>query len=246
MPQVNRIHVALLLAGLFAIASVLGRGHGVPAAHAQIASDTFVGKVDGLDAFIGIGSDGYNVTAYVCDGANNNLGDNFQGTIDQASNGVLTLQAQNGDLLTLNFDQTTIDSVFVPDSSVTGTLTLASGSNYSFSTEAAVAPGGLFLANGQTMADGSAGDGGWVVLNDGEVRGAFSLGQANFGHSGVLGGTLLFAPALAPQLVVPQLPNFGQNLNQVFLGGGGTLTLPVVVTQPIVFKLVIFRFNGMG
>lgn len=91
MPRVTRIHLALLLGGLLAIAGVLGYGQGVPAAHAQAQADTFVGKLIGRDAFIGIGSEGYSVTAYVCDGANNSLGDNFQGTIDQASGGVLTL-----------------------------------------------------------------------------------------------------------------------------------------------------------
>ena len=243
MPMLTRIRLALLVAALFAVAGVLGHGQGIPAAHAQIQADTFVGTMDGLDAFIGVGSDGYNVTAYICDGSNNNLGDNFSGTVDQASNGVLTLQAVNGDLLTLNFDQTTIDSVFAPDGGVTGTLTNAAGSSYTFSTEAAVAPGGLFLANSQTVADGSAADGGWVVLNDGEVRGSFSLRGANFGHSGFLGNGLLFAPAVTPQLALPQLPIFGQNLGQVFLNGGGPLTLPVL-NRPVVIVLIVFRFTG--
>ena len=243
MSHLSRFRFALLLAGLIAVFGVLGQGQRLPAAHAQVQADTFVGKLDGLDAFIGIGTDGYTVTAYVCDGANNSLGDNFQGTIDQASDGVLTLQASNGDLLSLNVDQTSIADAFVPDGNITGALTTADGSSYTFSTEAAVAPGGLFLANPQTMPDGSTADGGWVVLNDGEVRGSFSLPGTDFGHSGFLGGGVQFAPSVFPQLAPTQLPNFGQDLTRIFTGGGGPLTLPVF-NRPVVLVIIVFRFPG--
>lgn len=128
--------------------------------------------------------------------------------------------------------------MFVPDGSVTGTVTTADGNSYPFSTEAAVSPGELFLADSQTVADGSTADDGWVVLNDGEVRGSFSLPGTNFGHSGVLGGDFRFAPSITPQLALVQLPTFGQNLNQVFFVGRGMLTLPVL-NRPVVLVILI-------
>lgn len=238
-----RLLLALLLGSLLAVVGAFGHGQLVPAARAQVQADTFVGKLSGMDAFIGIGSDGFNVTAYVCDGANNNVGDNFQGTADQASDGVLALQADNGDVLYLYFDQTTLPGMLVPGGNITGTLVTTDGNSYPFSTDAAVSPGGLFLADSQAMPDGTPADGGWVVLNDGEVRGSFSLPGINFGHSGVLGVGIQFAPSVAPQLSLPQLPMFGQNLNQVFLGGGGNLTLPVL-NRPVMFILIVRRFRG--
>lgn len=243
MPRSRPIRLMFAFVGLLVVVGVLGRGLPVHAAHAQVQTDTFVGKLDGRDAFIGVGTDGFTVTAYICDGANNTLGDNFTGTVDQASGGVLTLQADNGDLLSLNFDQTNIADMFVPDGSITGALTTVDGNSFTFSTEAAAAPGGLFLSGSQMMPDGSTADGGWVVLNDGEVRGSFSLPGSDYGHSGFLNGMIQFAPSVLPQLNRTQLPFFAPNLNQVFSGGGGPLTLPVL-NQPVVFVLVVFRFPG--
>ena len=249
MTRIARMHVALALVlglGGLLVGGSLGHGQGVSAAPAQVQSDTFVGQLSGLDAFIGIGSDGYSVTAYICDGANNAVGDNFQGTVDQASGGVLTLQAANSDTLSLNVDSSTLPGLLVPDGNITGALTTADGNSYPFSTEAAVSPAGLFLADSQTMPDGSVADGGWVVLNDGEVRGSFSAQDTDFGHSGVLGQGLQFARTVTPQLTMTEVPTFGQNLNQVFLGGGGMIRLPITSTfsQPVVFVIVVRRFSG--
>src|SRR5947209_3418555 len=69
------------LLGLLLFASLAGRGRfGVPLARAQVAQDTFVGKLQGVNASIAIVSDGSGVIAYICDGAGNAISADFSGT----------------------------------------------------------------------------------------------------------------------------------------------------------------------
>ena len=163
-------------------------GSAAPTASISSTAQRFAGKLTGVDAFIGLSFDNQNVTAYVCDGAANKIGDNFTGKISQASSGQLKLQADNKDTLTINADASKL-SQLGNSGNLTGSLSLANGATYQFSGEPAFPPAGLYLADSQTLPDGSKADGGWVVLNDGEVRGNYShtskgsSKETSYGHN---------------------------------------------------------------
>jgi hypothetical protein len=223
------------LTGLLS-AGALANGLRLMAAHAQgqvQPAVTFFCRIPGTDAFIAIASDGHQVIAYACDGATNNLGDNFNSTIDQATNGVLTLQTgDSSDLLAI--DATTLPSVLTGSGSIQGVFT-ENGANYPFTTQAAVRPAGLLIAPSQALTDGSTADGGWITLNDGSVRGSFST-QApgasqptNFGQSGTLGQSMQMAPAVMSQVNAAQVPAFSPNLREAAQGSTSMLALPVTL-----------------
>ena len=160
------------LLGLLLFASLAGSGRfGVPIARAQVPQDTFVGKLQGLNASIAIVSDGSGIVAYVCDGAGDTISADFSGTMDQAQNGALTLQADDGTILTINADASTLPALLVADGQITGSVLTADGQLYGFSTQAAIPPAGLYRADEQTFADGTVAEGWWVRLNEGTIMG---------------------------------------------------------------------------
>jgi hypothetical protein len=164
----------------------------VDVAQAQAAGDTFVGTVDGSDAFVGIVSDGVSVIAYVCDGASNTLGNDFRGSFNDASGGMLTLHADNGTQLMINADASSMPDMLASGQGPSGTVTTADGNTMTFSTGPAVPPAGVFLpSDGEMLPNGAPVDGGWVVLNNGDVRGVGPFAGSNggfgkFGHSASL------------------------------------------------------------
>jgi hypothetical protein len=55
-----------------------------------------VGTLSGMDAYVALVSDSNALVAYVCDGDGHRVAEDFNGTIDQSRNGVLTLQGEHG------------------------------------------------------------------------------------------------------------------------------------------------------
>jgi hypothetical protein len=159
--------------GCLALAAGVAVGFGGPPATARAQSaadnavDTFVGTLNGLDAYVAIVSDGTGVVAYVCDGGNQTLAEDFAGGIDQAENGVLSLQGDKGTLLQLNIDATTLPGLLGTNGHISGTVLTTDGHSYGFSTDPATGSGGLYHADPQTVSDGSQAEGWWVRLNSG-------------------------------------------------------------------------------
>ena len=119
----------------------------------EVTTGSWAGKVEGTDAFIGIASNGKEVIAYVCDGQS--ISQWFKGQINSNS---LELSA-NGATLRLDL---AVDSA-------SGTVTLADGGSFNFTADRASGDAGLYRldesANGEDFVSG------WVVLNDGQLRG---------------------------------------------------------------------------
>jgi serine/threonine-protein kinase len=147
----KRIAILILLASLL-LAACGGA--------AQPISGSFVGKVDGSDAFIAIvlHTNG-EVTAYVCDSAI--ISEWFKGSVTGSS---LDLTNASGARLTAD----------LAADSFNGTFTLAGGSALNFSVTEEDQPAGLY--RGEDTVDGVDLVAGWIVLPDGDQRGAVSGG----------------------------------------------------------------------
>jgi hypothetical protein len=166
----SRRRLLVSLGVLTAAAGVGGRLF-APSARAQSAGGVFVGKVDGTDSFVGIVTDGQQAEAYVCNGSD--FRELFTGMLADARDGRLTLTGEDGDLLPIDVDQNSLQSLLASGASLTGTLTVGANSN-AFRADPATGPGALYLSIGD-LPDGSTMDGGTIVLNDGELRGFFKL-----------------------------------------------------------------------
>jgi hypothetical protein len=150
----KRIAILILLASL--LLAACGGG-------TQTVSGSFVGKVDGSDAFIAITlhTNG-EVTAYVCDSAT--ISAWFKGKADGST---LDLTNASGAHLTADLAPDSFTGTFTP-SGANG------GSALTFSVQQAGEPAGLYRAD--ATLDGVAYVGGWIVLPSGEERGAISGG----------------------------------------------------------------------
>ncbi len=127
---------------------------------AEPLSGSFVGKVDGSDAFIAVvlHTDGA-VTAYVCDSTT--ISEWFKGSVDGAS-----LSLTNADGARLSAD--------LAAGSFDGTFTTSEGISLNFSVTEADQPAGLY--RDEDTVDGVDLVAGWIVLPDGDQRGAVSGG----------------------------------------------------------------------
>jgi hypothetical protein len=163
---INRRNLLVKL-GVLAVAAGAGGRFLVPSARAQSTGGVFVGKVDGTNAFVGVVTDGQQAEAYVCDG--HAFKELFTGMLADASNGRLTLMGEDGDLLPIDVDQNSLQNLLASGGPLTGALTVG-GSSSAVRADPAMGPGALYLSIG-TLPDGSAMDGGTIVLNNGEFRG---------------------------------------------------------------------------
>ncbi|MFN8380642.1 MAG: hypothetical protein U0V02_01810 [Anaerolineales bacterium] len=120
----------------------------------------WVGSIEGTETFIGIASNGSEVMVYVCDG--NTLSQWFHGqTGDEnvdLSAGTLDLSSEGSNVQA----QLTVDSA-------SGKVTLANGETFTFQAARAAGDAGLYrleeTGNDEQWVSG------WVVLNDGQLRG---------------------------------------------------------------------------
>jgi len=126
-------------------------GGGQPATEAL--SGAWVGKLEGSDAFVGIASNGEEIMAYICDGQTITQWFKGQAVADklELTSGSANLQAQ------LSVD------------TANGSITLADGQTYNFTADRAAGDAGLYRLEEQ--ANDESWISGWVVLNDGQLRG---------------------------------------------------------------------------
>ena len=129
---------------------------------------SWTGTVDGSGAFIAIASNGTEVMAYVCDGST--ISQWFKGTA-----GVDAVDLASGKV-DLSKGDARLQANLASDQA-SGSLTLADGTTYNFLAPRAAGDAGLYRL--EESRDGDDWVGGWVVLNDGNLRGALvsSLGK---------------------------------------------------------------------
>ena len=145
------LFVVLLMVGL-----VLAACAGAPPTAQQPTGDLvaiWAGKVEGTDAFIGIVSNGKDVMAYVCDGKT--ISQWFQGQV-------------NGDKLDLSAGNAKLQTQLTRDTT-SGSVTLANG-QFKFTATRTTGDAGLYRSD-ETI-NNEKWVGGWIVLNDGQLRGA--------------------------------------------------------------------------
>lgn len=125
----------------------------------------WTGKVDGTDAYIALVTNGTELMAYVCD--SQTVAEWFHGKVGEDK---LDLVAGTANLT--NGHATLVATL--TQAAATGTVTLADGQTHSFTAGKSTGDGGLYrleeTQNGDKLVSG------WVVLNDGELRG----GEINF------------------------------------------------------------------
>lgn len=165
--RVGRGAATLAVAALLAVTLVTGQQSRPAPVFAQVAADSFVGRIAGSDAFIGVVSDGRGVIAYVCDSALR--ADWFRGEIFTSVNaGTIDLTSPSGARLRLELSSVQ-QGVLDASSAPRGQLEIG-GTNLNFQTEVASAGAGVFRAERNTPSQSVLA--GWIVLNDGDVRGA--------------------------------------------------------------------------
>lgn len=152
---------------------------------------TFVGTVADTDAYIAIApQENNNIIAYVCDGQTISVW--FRGERNENN---LDLTATNGARLQASLEPET----------ATGSVTLADGQTHSFTATLASGEAGLYRA--EETIDGNNFVGGWILLSDGNQRGAVN---------GISDGTsnTIAAPRLTvgSSVNVPEVGNFLPNL----------------------------------
>jgi hypothetical protein len=150
-----------VVTGFIASAMVIGGcgDDGGPEATATTSDTEAVGTLEGTDAYVGLvaAADGA-VMVYVCDG--DTISEWFRGdatgdSVSLTSSGGATLRAT------------------LADRTAAGSVTLADGTEHSFSLSLAAGDAGLYRSREET-ADGS-GVGGWIVLADGSARGGLTV-----------------------------------------------------------------------
>jgi len=151
--------------GLMVLTALLifsARAGNTAAATQPALAGEFVGRVDGSDAFVAVVADGERLFAFVCDGTDDGAGvwEWFRGTLD-GDHAQLTNAA----------GQTLV--VELAGDAVLGSVTFADGVAYPFVTEAAIGDAGLYRLD-ETLGDRAV-VGGWIVLNDGDLRGQAGL-----------------------------------------------------------------------
>jgi hypothetical protein len=139
------------------------------AKNAVALKGTFVGKVDGSDAYIALVSDAKRVLGYVCDSKR------VSGWLDVAviRGGTAILSSRGGKALG--------QATFSADG-VSGEVTIG-GARRAFSAQPASGDAGLYRAAHVRRQDGTLGKGeielGWIVLPDGTQRGGLNTGTTS-------------------------------------------------------------------
>ncbi|MGN6672651.1 MAG: hypothetical protein ACTHMA_05075 [Thermomicrobiales bacterium] len=128
---------------------------------------TFVARLAGSDAFVGISISGDSVMAYVCDGAS--LAQWFTGTVQGDQ---LDLSSADGKRLTAQLSTRTDGS-----RSATGLFKASSGDQHEFSTTATTGLDRAGLYRGTGVANSVNLVVGVIVLPDGDLRGVIRVGQ---------------------------------------------------------------------
>jgi hypothetical protein len=155
MPKPKLLRQAVVIIGLLAM---LLAGCQASAPKAQ----SFVGQGSNSNAFVGIVNENGSVTAYACDGTETTVttAEWFKGS---AANGAFDLTSANGAHLT----------GAITTQGVTGTMTQTDGRSFAFTIGPASGNAGVYRAD-QTTGNGTY-TGGWIVLPNGDQRGAVAF-----------------------------------------------------------------------
>ncbi len=160
--------LALMIVGALLAACGGEAATAPPGASGSGTTRTFVGKIAGSDAFVGLATDGQELTAFVCDGTPDHEAQQwgwFKGTVQ---NGAFDITNDAGARLT----------VTIAGDTANGSVKFSGGQDLSFS--AAAATGQAALLRGETTTDGKRYIAGWIVQSDGQVRGgAIQDGTSN-------------------------------------------------------------------
>jgi hypothetical protein len=163
---------AMLAAAAVAVAVAAVAGDALPAraVRAQPASGAFVGRLESIDAVIGIVvTDGGAVTAFVTDGRG--IADWFRGVPGTGA----ALAARSGGQLQ-----------FPGGGAAAGRYIAADGRAAEFVADPALGQAGIYRAETLTSGEKVV-SAGWVVMNDGQVRGALTV-RADVDESDVTSG----------------------------------------------------------
>jgi hypothetical protein len=132
-----------------------------------VLNRTFVARLAGSDAFVGISISGDSVMAYVCDGAS--LAQWFTGTVQGDQ---LDLSTSDGKRLTAQLATRTDGS-----RAATGLFKASNGDQHEFSTAATTGLDRAGLYRGAGVTNGVNLTVGVIVLPDGDLRGVIRVGQ---------------------------------------------------------------------
>ena len=151
----GRVRAALVLM-LLVSAGAMGLACGSDDATESSSPEatTYVGKVTGTNAYIGVIAEGEKVLAYLCDNAEH-FDDWFTGRID---GGEANLESENGVEL----------AVHVESDRATGTVRTKEGVEWVFTGRPARGEAGVY----RTLPSDTDHDGGWVVLSRDDFRGS--------------------------------------------------------------------------
>lgn len=210
-----RVRTVVLVVGV-ALAGCGGGDDGGSANGQSRANDpvapkgTFVGKVDGSDAYIALVSDTKRVLGYVCDSKQVSSWFDVAAIHDDTA----ILRSRGGKALGR--------ATFSTDG-VRGELTIG-GERRSFSATPASADAGLYRAAHVRRQDGTLGKGeielGWIVLPDGSQRGSL--------NTGTTGAVLVkTAPRLDPSATTISVDVTGSTIKMALTGIRGITPIPI-------------------
>ncbi len=145
---------AVLAAVLTVLVGCGGDGGGGQAASAP---GTYVGKLEGTDAFVAVISNGKEVTGYVCDGGQLSM---WLGEPD-LTNGQAELVSRRGEPLGV---------LTIADGTASGEVRIADN-RYRFRAQPATGAAGLYRVAEGTPGTPGFSETGWIVLGDGSERG---------------------------------------------------------------------------
>lgn len=143
------------------------------------ATTTYLGAVNGTQALLGLVLDGSKVRAYVCDGTPSSLATLAEWFAGQVKGSEVQASSQ---------DQQAQFTAQLTRQSASGTLRLASGRVYAFSIPQVSATAQVGVFEGTALIVGKRYHAGWLVLPDGNQRGA-----ASFYPQGPVRGGLVIA-----------------------------------------------------
>jgi hypothetical protein len=170
---------------------------------------TYVGPITGTNMFIGLAVENDIVTAYVCDSATVSIW--FKGM--QAGDGAVLTAANGASVL-----------VSIAGDEATGTLTLPDGTTHVFAAQAG-SQAGLFRLD-RELDEGPYLLGGWIVLPNGEQRGALSANNTLIANPTLNTSTLQLSVPLSTVLSTTTLPT--TTLSTLT----STVTLQPVIVRP--------------
>jgi len=155
-----------LIAAVAAAALLAGCGSDSQDAQPKEASTKgkgpFAGRTEDRNVFIVLGGSAGKVRAYVCDGNG-----------DKVSLAAWFEETMSSDTIDVENDGGVRIQASYTAKSATGTVTLTSGRKLAFTIPKATGPAGAYVAN--KTVSGVEYIGRWVVLNDGETRGAVAV-----------------------------------------------------------------------